>query len=586
MSDAAFIKHQAEAVAREASPRKKSVLYLRVSTSSQVNTDYNPEGISLPAQRERCLPKCEEKNADVVREFVEPGRTATSIDKRPVFQEMIAWVKEQGDIDYIVVYHFNRIFRDSVDAGLIKRDLKRVGTRVVSATIDVGDGPEGAMIETILSAVDQYQSQASGADISYKMGTKAKNGGTISGTKLGYLNQRDTSEGRNIGIVVPDPQRAQYIPIAFELYATRAWSLEALQDELTQRGLRTKPGRYSARPVSVSKLATMLRDPYYAGYVVYRGEMIEGRHQPLVSKGLYDRVQAIMDERCELGTRQRRHHHYLKGILFCGRCHEQGVESRMLMQWSKGNGGTYRYFFCRRRQQHRCDARYLEGDGVEAAVVRVYNDLRFDSGLADRLRGAMREALAERHLSAKLLTRQLKAELAKLDKQEENLIDLAAEGESATVKVRKRLSEIQRKRDLVAERVDNQVDELEVAVRWIEAALSLLGDPGDMYLRMPDHGRQKMNQAIFEKLYVLDGEVTDVVFNQPFGDLLGAQEILREKATYKRRASLPAFDWKFSQVGSEDLSDPLAEVLLVDGLSKGLVVEVKGLEPSASTLRT
>jgi site-specific DNA recombinase len=30
--------------------RKRAVLYLRVSSRGQVDTDYDPEGISLPAQ--------------------------------------------------------------------------------------------------------------------------------------------------------------------------------------------------------------------------------------------------------------------------------------------------------------------------------------------------------------------------------------------------------------------------------------------------------------------------------------------------------------------------------------------------------
>src|SRR5437762_3048641 len=34
-----------------------AVLYLRVSTPSQVKTDYDPEGISIPAQREACMRK-------------------------------------------------------------------------------------------------------------------------------------------------------------------------------------------------------------------------------------------------------------------------------------------------------------------------------------------------------------------------------------------------------------------------------------------------------------------------------------------------------------------------------------------------
>ena len=167
---------------------KRAVLYLRVSTPSQVNTDYNPEGISLPAQREACEPKASALDAEIIREFVEPGRSAATIDKRPVFQEMLAWIKEQGDIDYVIVYHFNRIFRNSIDAALTKRDLRKLGVRVVSTILDLGDGPEGDMVETILNAVDEYRSRADGADISYKMGAKARNGGTLGRAPLGYLN--------------------------------------------------------------------------------------------------------------------------------------------------------------------------------------------------------------------------------------------------------------------------------------------------------------------------------------------------------------------------------------------------------------
>lgn len=89
--------------------RKRAVLYLRVSTLGQVNTDFNPEGISIPAQRVAGEKKAESLDADIVREFIEPGKTATSIDKRPVFQEMVAWVKAQKDIEYVIVYHFNRV---------------------------------------------------------------------------------------------------------------------------------------------------------------------------------------------------------------------------------------------------------------------------------------------------------------------------------------------------------------------------------------------------------------------------------------------------------------------------------------------
>lgn len=94
MSESTLNRHVA-ANARDTSPRKRAVLYLRVSTPGQVHTDYDPEGNSIPAQRAAGKRKADMLDADVVREFVEPGRSATNIDRRPAFQEMVAWVKQQ-----------------------------------------------------------------------------------------------------------------------------------------------------------------------------------------------------------------------------------------------------------------------------------------------------------------------------------------------------------------------------------------------------------------------------------------------------------------------------------------------------------
>jgi len=105
------------------------------------------------------------------------------------------------------------------------------------------------MVETILSAVDEYQSAANGADISYKMGAKARSGGTLGRARLGYVNARDTSEGRNIGIVLFDDERAPHVRTAFQLYSTGNWSIESLQEEMHQRGLRSSQA--ASRPARV-----------------------------------------------------------------------------------------------------------------------------------------------------------------------------------------------------------------------------------------------------------------------------------------------------------------------------------------------
>lgn len=61
---------------------KRAVLYPRVSSKGQVNTDYGPEGISIPAQRAACERKAEQLGLTIIDEYVEPGKSGTSMVNR------------------------------------------------------------------------------------------------------------------------------------------------------------------------------------------------------------------------------------------------------------------------------------------------------------------------------------------------------------------------------------------------------------------------------------------------------------------------------------------------------------------------
>jgi site-specific DNA recombinase len=165
---------------------------------------------------------------------------------------------------------------------------------------------------------------------------------------------RDKVDGYEIRTVAIDPERAPYVRLAFELAATATTRCSGWLILLTERGLQMRPqNRRPAGPISAKYLARVLRDRYYLGFVNYKGEEYQGRHEPLVSAELFTKVQALLDERLpKKGSRQRRHHHYLKGHLWCGRCHDRGVESRLLVMKGKGRGGEYWYVFCAARQDH------------------------------------------------------------------------------------------------------------------------------------------------------------------------------------------------------------------------------------------
>lgn len=513
------------AYATGAKQRKRAVLYLRVSTPGQVNTDFNPEGISIPAQRVAGERKAASLDADVVKEFIEPGKTATNIDKRPRFQEMVAWVKAQKNIDYVIVYHFNRVFRDAVDAGMVKRDLKKVGTRVISTVLDMGESPEAAMVETIIHAVDQYQSQASGADIKYKMGQKVKNGGSVGIARLGYLNIRIPKPGGGeIRTIAVDDERAPFVQLAFELYATGDWTLADLSDELYDRGLRSRAtAKHPAGQISINKLSTMLRDRYYLGYVTHDGQEYQGRHEPLIDPELFDRVQTIADSRSAAQERRRVHHHYLKGSVFCGRCQHVGVTQRLVIQHSVNpRGSAYTYFFCPNNRRT-CPTPHLNVLRVEAAVEQHYATIRFTQQFIAEVRAQVASALADQEATTRLVHRQLSSQLRRLETEEDNLINLVAATDetvpTARAKVTAKLREIEYQRQHLTERLTETGDDLSEGARLIELCLTLLEDPQELYRRCDDEQRRLLNQALFERFYIDHDEVAGHELREPFARL-------------------------------------------------------------------
>lgn len=232
-------------------PRKRALSYLRVSSAGQVHTDYDPEGISLPAQRTAVQRRAAELDAEIVGEYVEPGRSATTTDKRPRFQEMMARLKAEHDIDYIIVYARSRLHRNSIDAAITKRELRQTGAVLISVMDHTEDSAIGDLVATVLDGVNEYQSRASGADIAYKMGQKIKHGGSVGIAPIGYLNVREKFEGREIRTVVVDPVRGPLVTLAFELYATGTYGVPRARPGADRR--RT-PGPAEAPPPCRSDL--------------------------------------------------------------------------------------------------------------------------------------------------------------------------------------------------------------------------------------------------------------------------------------------------------------------------------------------
>lgn len=151
----------------------RAVIYLRVSSKSQVDTDYDPEGLSIPAQRQVCHQKAATLGLEIIDEYVEPGRSATSVQNRPEYQRMLRRISTQRDVDYVMVYMLSRLNRNRVDDALVMLQMDAVGIKLISATENIDDSPAGQLTRGILASLNQYRSASEGQDIARKLAHKA-----------------------------------------------------------------------------------------------------------------------------------------------------------------------------------------------------------------------------------------------------------------------------------------------------------------------------------------------------------------------------------------------------------------------------
>ena len=121
------------AMAAQLTP-KRAVSYIRVSTREQAQRGGSEEGFSLPAQREANKRKAQSMGALVVKEFADRGESARSAN-RPELQKMLAYLKEDGGIDYVIVHKLDRLARNRAD------DVEITGLRGRrrAAGVDVGE---------------------------------------------------------------------------------------------------------------------------------------------------------------------------------------------------------------------------------------------------------------------------------------------------------------------------------------------------------------------------------------------------------------------------------------------------------------
>lgn len=486
------------AMAAQLTP-KRAVSYIRVSTREQAQRGGSEEGFSLPAQREANKRKAQSMGALVVKEFADRGESARSAN-RPELQKMLAYLKEDGGIDYVIVHKLDRLARNRADDVEINRAFEEAGVRLVSTSENIDQTPGGMLLHGIMSSIAEFYSRNLANEVIKGMGEKARNGGTLGKAPLGYLNVRARDEnGREIRTVELDEERAPLVRLAFTEYATGNWTVRQLADHLNTLGLSIPPTlRRPAKPITTTRLHEILRHPYYKGTISFQGVEYPGKHEPLVDSQTWQTVQAILASR-RYGERQRIHNHFLKSTVVCGQC-----GARLSVQNAKNSKGTiYPYFVCARRcRLHDCAFTAVLINVVEDRMVELYRTIQLSAADRTQIEHYLHDELAQIEGDKAKAVRSLTTRRTNIEDRRRRLLHAHYEGAVPLDLLKEEQAELsielsQIERQLAA----YQADAAEVR-QHLTQALDLLEDCHRLYTAAPAHLKKLLNQVFFERVLV------------------------------------------------------------------------------------
>lgn len=271
---------------KDADPNnKRAVIYSRVSTKGQ------EDNTSLANQYEVCRNYVDREGLEVVAEFGGKGESAKEGSARQEYERMLKYVRlKRNRIRYVVFYAYDRFSREGGKAIVTKQELKALGISVKSATMPIdtsnpyGEGMED--MQLIFAKIENDVRRKRCID-----GTRAKlREGKWCGTApIGYIWQN--------GEMLIHPEKGPLVRKAFKWkYDNPDVTSEEIRRRLRKLGLH----------IPKQSMSQMLRNPLYCGLMAHSlldGEVVRGKHEPIVSKKVFLAVTGAMQKNNTRGWR-------------------------------------------------------------------------------------------------------------------------------------------------------------------------------------------------------------------------------------------------------------------------------------------
>jgi site-specific DNA recombinase len=382
---------------------KRCAIYTRKSSEEGLEQDFN----SLAAQREACeayIASQKSEGWESLPDLYDDGGFSGGTLDRPALQQLLNAI-DAGRIDVVVVYKVDRLTRSLTDFAKLIERFDAHGVSVVAVTQPFNTTTSiGRLTLNVLLSFAQFEREITGERIRDKIAASKQKGMWMGGVvPLGYdLGER---------VLIVNDGDAHTVRLIFDRYRELG-AVRLLQDSLDRDAIRTKRrisrnGNVTGgKPFSRGALYAILRNRLYLGEITHQGKSYPGQHEAIVSRELFDAVQAQLDAR---GPQITRSGSPLKSVLV-GKVFDADGH-RLSPSHARKGGRRYRYYVSQAVMyggQSKTRARW-PAEALEAFIRAAVADRIRDP--AARLVGSKQNTVRLHDAAARLADRVAKADV-------------------------------------------------------------------------------------------------------------------------------------------------------------------------------
>jgi site-specific DNA recombinase len=387
---------------------KRYVALARVSSREQER-----EGFSLDVQVDALNRYATNQGGTIVKLY-RIAETASKRDERKTFKEMIAYAKKHAiELDGLLFYKVDRAARNLFDYVELERLESEYNVPFFSTSQPTENTPAGRMMRRTLANMASFFTEQMAVDISHGINRRVQEGLFPSKAPYGFRNTR--SNGRRIVELVES--EAANVRRMFQMYAYENYTLDGIAKQFAVDKIDYRP---STPRWSRTSVHNMLTDRAYIGEIQYRGNWHPGKHEQIIDRVTWDRVQSLLR-----GGQQLTHTMtYASDLIKCGYCGHM-ITGELKIKKTKNGPREYMYYRCSKYNVPGHPRTRVTEAELDRQVLACFASIRIDD---EAVRDWFRAVLASKTKDVQADCRAQRAELQRqqtlIATQKERLINL------------------------------------------------------------------------------------------------------------------------------------------------------------------